>query len=458
MGGIPPRGNSGIPPRRMGVLEWFAGVPGEWVVSPPPRRIAGHCLPPGRLLRPRERKGDLWGMVGGSNSWGPRLSLPAHLFTLSVVPPAPPPRSFFPVVFVLSTLCVHSFFPPVQGFRRVVDNMADIELDSPGARLTFEEAVKTATAGGWLEEGFNPTPTTPSECVLGCVGGSCWRGGSDLPQPPPVVCLGCVGGVGSSGSTMPPCPVLSLAARWEPIGRLWGVQVAAALAAPCCCCCCLAKLAERNRLRMGCGPRMQAPLAPQASPTATSLSTPPSRWAAAGCGGGRERQALPRRCCRHSRAPLHPSPLCPHPEPAHHPNPVPHPAPVPHTALTPSPFPLALTQALLRPLPWESPGSASSLMGDAHPPPTPPSPPPSPTHPPWHRPSRPLPWTSPGSTSTPGTLWRLGAAWRSWMSLASTTSSSSMCVCLLFFLWGNVRQAGAWFFSVEHARVFSFFL
>ena len=53
--------------------------------------------------------------------------------------------------------------PALQGFQRVADNLADTELDNPGASARFDSAVKAAVAGGWIEEDFTGSPTSLSE-------------------------------------------------------------------------------------------------------------------------------------------------------------------------------------------------------------------------------------------------------------------------------------------------------
>jgi len=49
-----------------------------------------------------------------------------------------------------------------KGYQRVADSLADAKLDNPAAEELFEKAVATATEGGWLEDGWTPTPTSAS--------------------------------------------------------------------------------------------------------------------------------------------------------------------------------------------------------------------------------------------------------------------------------------------------------
>ncbi|KAL4436793.1 hypothetical protein ABPG75_003932 [Micractinium tetrahymenae] len=49
-----------------------------------------------------------------------------------------------------------------KGFQRVADNLADTVLDTPGAKERFDEALRAARAGGWVDESFTGQPTTPS--------------------------------------------------------------------------------------------------------------------------------------------------------------------------------------------------------------------------------------------------------------------------------------------------------
>ncbi|KFM26575.1 Programmed cell death protein 4 [Auxenochlorella protothecoides] len=69
-----------------------------------------------------------------------------------------------PYVALLSSLageCVLSTSQVGKGFGRVSDLLADIELDVPTARETFEDMVAAATKAGWLEEGFQSGGETP---------------------------------------------------------------------------------------------------------------------------------------------------------------------------------------------------------------------------------------------------------------------------------------------------------
>ncbi|PSC74724.1 Programmed cell death 4 [Micractinium conductrix] len=74
----------------------------------------------------------------------------------------PSQEPFLGLLGLLSETAEISASQMTKGFQRVADNLADTELDNPAARERYEDVLKAARAGGWVEESFTGVPTTPS--------------------------------------------------------------------------------------------------------------------------------------------------------------------------------------------------------------------------------------------------------------------------------------------------------
>ena len=71
-----------------------------------------------------------------------------------------------------------------KGYQRLADGLSDLELDCPGARDLYEQAVDGAREGGWLEEGWEGVPTSASNPgTPGAPGAKIWANGRGAFHP-----------------------------------------------------------------------------------------------------------------------------------------------------------------------------------------------------------------------------------------------------------------------------------